>query len=112
MSIEDRHEIAERAFVHREERSFRDRARADRDVGLWAAGHLGLDAASAEAYATGIMNAGVASRDGRGGFDRAVADLAATPVNVEMVRTRYAMAMASTPGALFAADMARAAARH
>ena len=101
MSIEDRHDIAERTFLMRDERSFRDRARADRQVGLWAATHLGLVEEAAEAYATTVMNAGVVASDGRGGFDKVAADLAGTSFHIEMIRTQYAIAMASLADHLF-----------
>ncbi|WP_279482883.1 ATPase inhibitor subunit zeta [Aureimonas sp. SK2] len=93
-TIELRHELSERRHALEERRSFCDRARADRLVGLWAAGHLGLRDGDAETYADEVVRAGVKAPGGRGGFDRIAADLAATPIHVEAIRSRYAIVMA------------------
>ncbi len=93
-SIELRHQLSERRNALKERRSFCDRARADRLVALWAAGHLNLTDEAADAYADEVVRAGVASPGGRGGFDRIAADLAHTPVHIETIRSRYAIAMA------------------
>jgi hypothetical protein len=93
-TIELRHELSETRHALQERRSFCDRARADRLVALWAAGHLGLGDDKADAYADQVVRAGVAMPGGRGGFDRIAADLAATPIHIETIRSRYAIAMA------------------
>ncbi|KQQ90315.1 ATPase inhibitor subunit zeta [Aureimonas sp. Leaf324] len=92
--IDRLHELSETRHALAERRSFCDRARADRLVGLWAAGHLGLRDDGADAYADAVVRAGVTVPSGRGGFNRIAADLAATPVHVETIRSRYAIAMA------------------
>ncbi|WP_062015212.1 ATPase inhibitor subunit zeta [Aureimonas sp. AU4] len=111
MSIDDRHDMAERIFLLREERSFADRAKADRTVGRWAAGLLGLSGEAAETYALDVMRAGVASAGGRGGFDRVLRDLAPLSTHPEAVRTRYAIALlgAVEPIAVAAGPRATAA---
>ena len=88
--------ITEERFAMRERRSFCDRARADRLVGLWAASHLGLGGDAADAYADTVVKAGVVAPDGRGGFDKIAADLTGTTVHLEAIRTRYAIAMNET----------------
>lgn len=93
-TIEIRHELSERRHALEERRSFCDRARADRLVAFWAAGHLGLRGEDADAYADEVVRAGVKAPGGRGGFDRIAADLTATPVHIETIRSRYAIAMA------------------
>jgi hypothetical protein len=96
MAAITRNEIAEKSFVIREERSFRDRARADRAAGLWIAGRLGLSDQAAESFAAAAVEAGVRAPGGRGGFDHLAGHLARAGVGIEELRTRYAVVMAST----------------
>ncbi|RIX97963.1 DUF1476 family protein [Aureimonas flava] len=107
-SIELRHQLSERRHALEERRSFCDRARADRLVALWAAGRLGLGDEAADAYADTVVRAGVNSPGGRGGFERIAADLAATPVHVETIRSHYAIAMADLDRPFGAATLAAA----
>ncbi|ALN74492.1 MULTISPECIES: ATPase inhibitor subunit zeta [unclassified Aureimonas] len=93
MSIDRRREMQENLYAARERRSFQDRARADRIVGLWAARQLGLEGQEIDAYAGSVIGAGVAKPGGRGGFDKVAADLAAIGISNETVRARYAIAM-------------------
>ncbi|WAJ29255.1 ATPase inhibitor subunit zeta [Antarcticirhabdus aurantiaca] len=95
MAAVTRNEIAEKSFVIREERSFHSRARADRDAGLWMAGRMGLDAAAAEDFAAAAVEVGVRVPGGRGGFDHLAAYLGQAGINIEELRTRYALVMAS-----------------
>ena len=105
MSIENRHDVSERQYLLREERSFHSRARADRLVALWAAARMGLGENEALVYADEVVRAGVIAPGGRGGFDRIAADLAAvTSVHIEAIRTQYAIAMAAP--AMAAASLA------
>lgn len=93
MSIDRRRDLHEKLFAAREQRSFQDRARADRIVGLWAARQLGLAGQEIDAYAGAVIGAGVARPGGRGGFDKVVADLATLGVSADTIRARYALAM-------------------
>jgi hypothetical protein len=93
MSIDRRRDLHEKLFAAREQRSFQDRARADRVVGLWAARQLGLAGQEIEAYAGSVIGAGVARPGGRGGFEKVVADLTQLGVSIDTIRARYALAM-------------------
>ncbi|WP_062224112.1 MULTISPECIES: ATPase inhibitor subunit zeta [unclassified Aureimonas] len=93
MTIDRRRDMQEKLFVARERRSFEDRARADRIVGLWAAEQLGLKGQAIDAYTGSVIGAGVARPGGRGGFDKVAADLVALGISADTVRARYAMAM-------------------
>ncbi len=93
MSIDSRRDLQEKIFVAREQRSFQDRARADRIVGLWAARQLGLQGQDVDTYAGSVIGAGVARPGGRGGFDKVASDLAAIGMSADTVRARYALAM-------------------
>ncbi len=107
MAAVTRNEIAEKSFVIREERSFHSRARADRDAGLWMAGRMGLDGAAAEEFAATAVEVGVRAPGGRGGFDHLAAYLGQAGINIEELRTRYALVMASaelSAGVLALAD--------
>ncbi|WP_019995938.1 ATPase inhibitor subunit zeta [Aureimonas ureilytica] len=93
MSIDRRRDLQEKLFVSHERRSFDERARADREVGRWAAQQLGLEGQDIDAYAGTVINAGVVSREGRGGFDKVASDLAAIGLSLDTIRIRYAAAM-------------------
>ncbi|KQT82825.1 ATPase inhibitor subunit zeta [Aurantimonas sp. Leaf443] len=105
----NRSDIAERSFLLAEERSFHNRAKVDREVGLWAAGRFGLGGEAAARYANGAVQAGVRSATGRGGFDHIAASIGASGINIEELRTRYAMALsaAALPPLAFAEDKRR-----
>jgi hypothetical protein len=53
--FEKREEDFEKKFAHEEELRFRAHARRNRQLGLWAAGKLGLTGAEAESYAAAIV---------------------------------------------------------
>jgi hypothetical protein len=59
MSMEDREKGFERKFAHDEELQFRAGVRRAKLLGLWAAGHLGLSSADADAYAKTVVAADV-----------------------------------------------------
>lgn len=104
-SVNHRTELAEARFAFDQRCDFAARAKADRQVGLWAAARLGLADNEAKRYAGSIVDTSIRSKDGRGGFDKIVADLGLEGVGVEAVRTQYAMVLATPalPGALHAA---------
>ena len=56
-TFDNRQRDAERKFEHDEELRFRANARRNKLLGLWAAGHLGIDGEAAEAYAKEVVMA-------------------------------------------------------
>ena len=104
-SVNPRTELAEARFALEQRCDFATRVKADRQVGLWAAARLGLADNEADRYAGSIVDTSIRSKDGRGGFDKIVADLGLDGAGVETVRTRYAMVLATQalPGVVHAA---------
>ncbi|WP_157944639.1 ATPase inhibitor subunit zeta [Mangrovicella endophytica] len=92
-TIEEHTELSIKSYLRMEERSFYSRAHADWVVGLWAAGQLGHADEAARDYATRIVDAGVRSVGGRGGFDLIAADLRLAVEGLEGLRARYEVAM-------------------
>lgn len=72
-TFDEREKEFEARFKHDEELRFKVTARRNRLIGLWAAGHMGLDAAAAEAYAKAI----VATEFEPGGDQRVIAKIVA-----------------------------------
>ncbi|MCK5931422.1 MAG: DUF1476 family protein [Fulvimarina manganoxydans] len=93
--VKSRGELAEMRFVMEQRCDFATRTKADRHVGRWAASRLGLDENEGERYAQTIVDTSIRSKDGRGGFDRVVADLAPLGTHIEMVRTQYSIAISA-----------------
>ncbi|WP_193337023.1 ATPase inhibitor subunit zeta [Devosia beringensis] len=96
-------ETTERKYFVIEERRFYDRARADRSAGAFVAHCLGLDASDSDAFADRVVEAGIRSQDGRGGFDFLATQIDACGYGIEQLRLCYA---ALTSGA---APLAQAA---
>lgn len=71
--FDDRKREFESRFQHEQELAFKAKARRNRLFGLWAAGHLGLDGAAAEAYAKSVIEADF----GKPGDDHILAKVAA-----------------------------------
>jgi hypothetical protein len=72
-TFDEREKDFEARFKHDEELRFKVTARRNRLLGLWAAGHMELDAAAAEAYAKTI----VATEFEPGGDQRVIAKIVA-----------------------------------
>lgn len=107
-TLQARTDMAERCFLHVEERSFHSRVKVDRDAGLWIAGRLGLSGADAAGFAEDAVTAGLRSSGGRGGFDYLALSLDDAGIHIEALRTRYAVALAaaSLPPLVFASASA------
>ena len=56
-TFDDRETAFEAKFAHDAEMQFKAEARANKALGLWAAGLLGQSGAEAEAYAMGVVKA-------------------------------------------------------
>jgi hypothetical protein len=54
-SLDDRKNAFENKFAHDQQLQFRAEAKACKAMGLWAAGQMGLDTASASAYANDLV---------------------------------------------------------
>lgn len=75
--FDDREKEFEARFKHDEELAFKVRTRRNRLLGLWAADHLGLAGAAAEAYAKEVVNAEFAPHGDDAVIAKLRADLAA-----------------------------------
>tara|TARA_R110002020_G_scaffold126624_18_gene284490 strand:+ start:5416 stop:5733 length:318 start_codon:yes stop_codon:yes gene_type:complete len=73
-----------------EERRFLDRAHTDRSAATLVAQCLGLGADDAAIFADRVVEAGIRSPDGRGGFDYLVTQIAACGYGIEQLRACYA----------------------
>jgi hypothetical protein len=78
--FDDREKSEERRFAMKEEMDFRIGARRNKLLGLWAAGHLGLSGAAAEAYAKEVVVADLAEPGDEDVFRRIRADFDAKGV--------------------------------
>lgn len=76
-TFDDREKAAEGKFAHDEQAHFKALARRDKLVGLWAAEHLGLKGAAAEAYAKSIILADLEEPGDEDVVRKLVADFAA-----------------------------------
>ncbi|OIQ71694.1 hypothetical protein GALL_466860 [mine drainage metagenome] len=89
MSTFDERETAfEAKFAHDEEMQFKAEARANRALGLWAAGLLGLSGDAAAAYAATVVSADVTEAGPHDVLRKVSADLGdrATPAAVRAKR--------------------------
>ncbi|MEO5806212.1 ATPase inhibitor subunit zeta [Devosia sp.] len=93
-------ETMQRQYFFLEERQFYNRAKTDRMVGKWVGERLGLGAVGAALYAERAVEAGIVSRDGRGGFDFLVTQLSNIGVRIDELRARYGIAGAGECPAL------------
>lgn len=89
-TISTAQEATLRKYFWVEERRFYDRARADRSAGAVVAQCLGLDLSKADAFADQVVEAGIRSRDGRGGFDFLATQIEACGYGIEQLRAYYA----------------------
>ena len=91
-------ETTERKYFVIEERRFYDRARADRSAGALVAHCLGLDASASDAFADRVVEAGIRSQDGRGGFDYLATQIGACGYGIDELRQCYAaLSSGATP---------------
>ncbi|MGO8919073.1 MAG: DUF1476 domain-containing protein [Stellaceae bacterium] len=61
--FEDREKAAEGKFEREQELAFRIRARRNRLLGLWAAGHMGLAGEAAQRYAQTVVDVEITGHD-------------------------------------------------
>lgn len=90
MTVSTAQETTERKYFLVEERRFFDRTRADRAASALVAQCLGLDAAASANFADLTVEAGIRSRDGRGGFDFLAQQITLCGYAVEDLRRCYA----------------------
>jgi hypothetical protein len=86
-SFDRREEAFEAKFAHDEERGFKERARALRMLGLWAAGKRNETGTIAEDYARALIDADL-SAVLDAAFNKLVADLAEHGVNAAQIRQK------------------------
>jgi hypothetical protein len=88
--FEDREKAAERKFEREQELSFKIRARRNKLLGLWAAGHMGLAGEAALRYAQTIVEAEITGHDDRAVIEKVRDDLIAggAPMAEERIRGR------------------------
>lgn len=89
-SFHKANETTERKYFVVEERRFYDRARADRSAGALVAQCLGLDGSATDAFADRVVEAGIRSLDGRGGFDYLATQIGACGYGIDQLRQCYA----------------------
>lgn len=90
--FEDREKAAERRFEREQELGFRIRARRNKLLGLWAAGHMGLAGEAAVRYAQTIVDAEITGHDDQGIINKIRDDLIAggAPMAEEHIRGQLA----------------------
>ena len=82
-------ECTERKYFLVDERRFYNRARADRAAGLVIADVLGLEVSERDAFSDLTVEAGIRSRDGRGGFDFLASKITDSDYGIERLRQYY-----------------------
>ena len=83
-------EATMRKYFLIEERRFLDRAFADRSAGVLVAHCLGLGVPETDTFADRVVEAGIRSPDGRGGFEFLATQIGACGYGIEQLRTCYA----------------------
>jgi len=89
-------ETTERKYFVIEERRFYDRARVDRSAGVLVAHCLGLEGLATDAFADRVVEAGVRSVGGRGGFDYLATQIGACGYGIDKLRLCYATLTSGT----------------
>lgn len=74
-AFDDRRNAHEGRFAHDAETEFKARARASRELGLWAAGLMGRNGAAAEDYAKELVAASLSARGDSAIHERVSRDL-------------------------------------
>jgi hypothetical protein len=85
-SFDDREKSFERKFEHDQEMAFKVRSRRRKLLGLWAAKHLGLAGAEAEAYADRIAALGLQRGGDEAEVEHIARDFAAKGVTLDRAR--------------------------
>jgi hypothetical protein len=93
-TFDKREEGFEKQFAHDEELRFKAYARRNKLLGLWAAGHLGLTGAEAEAYAKEVVLADFEEAGHEDVVRKVVKDLADKGISEQQVRTQMAEMLA------------------
>jgi hypothetical protein len=93
-TFDKREEGFEKQFAHDEELRFKAYARRNKLLGLWAAGHLGLTGAEAEAYAKAVVLADFEEAGHEDVVRKVVKDLADKGISEQQVRTQMAEMLA------------------
>lgn len=83
-------EATMRKYFLVEERRFFDRANVDRSAAALVAHCLGLDIAATDTFADSVVEAGIRSPDGRGGFEFLATQIGPCGYGVEHLRACYA----------------------
>ena len=84
--FDERERNFEARFQHDQELAFKVTARRNKLLGLWAARHLGLASAAAEAYAAEVVAVDFAAPGDSGVIAKVVGDLAAKGVAIDAAR--------------------------
>ncbi len=90
-TFDDRERAFENLFAHDQELAFRAQARRDHAVALWAAGHLGLAGAEAEAYAAALLTAATEGNGDETVVAKLLADFKAGDVHISEHQIRRHM---------------------
>lgn len=88
--FDDREKAAEARFARDGEMRFKTMARANRLLGLWAAGRMGLSGDAARSYADALVELG--AKADSSAADKVLADLSVLvpPVSVTEIRAKMA----------------------
>ena len=89
--FDDREKSFEAKFAHDAELQFRVFARRNKLIGRWAALKMGLDSASADAYALDVVKAAAASADDETVYAKLKADLDAKAIELSEHQLRREM---------------------
>jgi hypothetical protein len=91
--LEDREKVAEREFERERELAFKVRARRNKLLGLWAAGHMGLTGAAAQRYARTVVDAEIVGHDDEAVIEKVRCDLVAAgaPLPGEHIREQLSL---------------------
>ncbi len=90
-TFDKREEGFEKQFAHDEELRFKATARRNKLLGLWAAGHLGLKGAEADAYAKAVVTADFEESGEEDVFRKVRGDFDAKGVKLPDTEIRRAM---------------------
>jgi hypothetical protein len=91
--FDDREKAAERKFTREQDLAFSIRARRNKMLGLWAAGHMGLIGAAADRYAASVVDAEIAAHDDQALIKKVRDDLvtSGTPVPEQQICRQLAV---------------------
>jgi hypothetical protein len=91
--FDDREKAAERKFAREQDLAFSIRARRNKILGLWAAGHMGLIGAAADRYAASVVDAEIGTHNDRALIKKVRDDLvtSGTPVPEQQIGRQLAV---------------------